>query len=225
MGKIIFNLVFFFLNIKNFAISLFASPVFWRSGLMEIKSSKIQKKTRLIAPYAIYSTSIDEGTYLSTNSRVSFTEIGKYCSIGPNFYCGYGIHPTNGISTHPAFYSTNQQAGFTFSNKNLIEERKLIKIGNDVFIGMNVTVLDGVTISDGAIIGAGAIVSKDIPPYSIAVGNPIQIIKYRFSKEIIADLLEIKWWDLEPKNLKLLNNYFFDIEKFIEKIKEMKSKK
>lgn len=221
----IYYLKCFFFNIKNFVISLFASRIFWRSGLVEIMSSKIQKKTRLIAPYAIYGSSIDEGTYLSTNSRVSFTEIGKYCSIGPNFYCGYGIHPTNGVSTHPAFYSIYKQAGFTFSNNNLIEERKLIKIGNDVFIGMNVTVLDGITISDGAIIGAGATVSKNIPPYAIAVGNPIQIIKYRFSEEVIEQLLEIKWWDLDEKNLKLVNNYFFDIEKFIEKIKEIKSKK
>ena len=223
MGKIIFHLKIFCVNIINLVVSLLKHQIFWSQSLLEIMSSKIQKKTRLIAPYTIYNSSIAEGTYIASNSKVSFTEIGKYCSIGPNFFCGYGVHPANGISTHPAFYSLNEQAGFTFADKNLIEERKLISIGNDVFIGMNVTVLDGVSISDGAIIGAGAIVSKDIPPYAIAVGNPIKIIKYRFSKDIIENLMEIKWWDLDHSNLKLVNEYFYDIEKFIQKVKEIKT--
>jgi galactoside O-acetyltransferase len=47
-----------------------------------------------------------------------------------------------------------------------------------------VTVLDGVTIGEGSIIGAGAVVSKDIPPYSIAVGVPAKVIKHRVANVI-----------------------------------------
>lgn len=52
-------------------------------------------------------------------------------------------------------------------------------IGSDVWIGANCTILGGVTIGDGAVIGAGSVVTKDIPSYAIAVGNPAKVIKYR----------------------------------------------
>lgn len=180
-------------------------------------NSKIHPKAKLFPPFSIRNCIIDEGTYIANNAVISLTNIGKYCSIGPNFNCGWGIHPTNGISTSPIFYSTKEQCGYTFSKEDKIEEKKLITIGNDVFIGMNVTVLDGVNIGDGAIIGAGAVVSKDIPPYAIAVGSPIQIKKYRFDENTIDKLLKIRWWDFERENLQDVEKYFFDIDTFIKK--------
>jgi acetyltransferase-like isoleucine patch superfamily enzyme len=53
------------------------------------------------------------------------------------------------------------------------------KIGSDVWLGANVTVLGGVTIGDGCVVGAGAVVTKDLPPYSISVGVPAQVVKMR----------------------------------------------
>lgn len=158
---------------------------------------------------------IGDYSYLSDNAVVSNTTIGKFCSIGPNFLCGWGVHPTNGISTSPVFYS--KDAEFTFSKTNKIEEHPHISIGNDVFIGANVTVLEGVTIGDGAIIGAGAVVSKDIPPYVVAVGAPIRIIRNRMSDEQIEAMQRIKWWDFKDENLKDVESMFFDIDKFIAK--------
>lgn len=180
-------------------------------------NSKVDDLAKLMPPYKISNAEIEVGTYLAPNSTVSVTRIGKYCSIGPNFLCGWGIHPTNGISTSPMFYSTIQQNGRTLSSVNKIEERKKIIIGNDVFIGANVTVLDGVTIGDGAIIGAGAVVSKDIPPYAIAVGCPIKVIKYRFSQDQIDRLLKIKWWEFNGEKLNDVEKYFFDVESFLDK--------
>lgn len=54
---------------------------------------------------------------------------------------------------------------------------------------------DGVKIGDGAVIGSGAIVTRDIPPYAIAVGVPAKVIKYRFPEETVNRLLKIRWWD------------------------------
>ncbi|MVF12932.1 transacetylase [Ketobacter sp. MCCC 1A13808] len=54
-----------------------------------------------------------------------------------------------------------------------------IVIGSDVWIGANCVVLSGVEIGNGAVIGAGSVVTKDIPCYAIAVGNPAAPIKYR----------------------------------------------
>ncbi|MBA4495303.1 acyltransferase [Paenactinomyces guangxiensis] len=51
-----------------------------------------------------------------------------------------------------------------------------VRIGNHVMIGANTTVLPGVVIGDHAVIGAGSVVTKDVPPYTFAAGNPIRFI-------------------------------------------------
>lgn len=174
---------------------------------------KLGKNVR-IEPVALLSDiEIDDYSYLSANALVSNTSIGKFCSIGPNFFCGWGVHPTHGISTSPVFYSS--KAKFTFSKEDKIDEHPHISIGNDVFIGANVTVLEGVTIGDGAVIGAGAVVSKDIPPYAIAVGTPIQIKKYRFEDAQIKALQKIQWWNFTEEQLREVEKRFFDVEGFI----------
>lgn len=187
----------------------------------KIKSSLKINGAILRNPVIDFTTStIGKGSYVSCNSCISYTEIGKYCSIGPNFLCGWGIHPLEGISTSPCFYSTHKQNGMTYSKTDKIEERKTITIGNDVFIGANVTVLDGVTIGDGAVIGTGAVVTKDIPPYAIAVGVPAKITKYRFSSEIITKLKQIKWWNWDDEKLKNVEEMFFNVEEFVKKYGE-----
>lgn len=208
-------------------IPVLSQPVIRKWKTTGYYLSRITKKntdeghhTRIDFPYDMRDVTIGDYTYISVNSCISLTDIGKFCSIGPNFFCGWGIHPTDGISTSPLFYST--KGPNSFCNENKIEDRKKITIGNDVFIGANVTVLDGVTIGDGAIIGAGTVVSKDIPPYAIAVGSPIQIIKYRFDKETIRKLLEIRWWNFEENELIELNNRFFNVDAIIKDHQKLK---
>lgn len=198
-------------------LNILNKKIDWDSLTNVIYDSEIGKHTKLYSPYQIYSSTIGDYSYTAAHSYISITEIGKFCSIGPHLLCGYGIHPTDGLSTAPMFFSSWKQNGLTLSQQNKIEEREKIIIGNDVWIGSNVTILDGVTIGDGAIIGAGAVVSKDIPPYAIAVGCPIRIIRYRFTPEKIDALLKIKWWDFDEKHLADVEKYFYDIDKFIEK--------
>lgn len=189
----------------------------------------IQEKTylgnnvKVYPPSRLSNSIIGSYSYVSENSVINNAVIGKFCSIGANFMAGRGMHPTSAVSTHPMFYSTAQQNGISLCHSNTFEEFKPINIGNDVFIGMNVTVLDGVSIGDGAIIGAGAVVSKDIPPYAIAVGNPIQILKYRFDSDTIGTLRKLKWWDFPKDQLNIIEKHFFDVEAFIKVVKEKKS--
>jgi acetyltransferase-like isoleucine patch superfamily enzyme len=57
----------------------------------------------------------------------------------------------------------------------------LITISDDVWIGANCVVTAGVTIGKHAVIGAGSVVTKDVPPYSVSVGNPARVVKlYNF---------------------------------------------
>jgi acetyltransferase-like isoleucine patch superfamily enzyme len=195
--------------------NLFNENIYWK--LSTDFNIKDKSKVKLNKPFSISNSTIGDYTYVAMNSMILNTVIGKFCSIGPNLFCGWGIHPVNGISTNPMFYSTKLQNGISLTITNKIEEMKSIKIGNDVFIGANVTILDGIEIGDGAIIGAGAVVSKNIPPYSIAVGSPIQIIKKRFDEVTISKLLKVKWWDWEEEKLKKIEENFFDIKAFLDK--------
>jgi acetyltransferase-like isoleucine patch superfamily enzyme len=56
-----------------------------------------------------------------------------------------------------------------------------ICIKDDVWIGGNVNIVAGVTIGRGAVIGAGSVVTRDIPPYAIAVGSPARVVKSRLA--------------------------------------------
>jgi len=163
------------------------------------------------------------GSYIATNSVIRYAKIGRFTAIGDNVRTGLGIHPTNGfVSIHPAFFSKEKQAGFTFTDAQLFDEHKYIdleerytcNIGNDVWIGNNVLILDGITIGNGAIIAAGAVVTKDVPPYAIYAGVPGKLIKKRFQEDEILKLLEIRWWDWSFEKIKEYSPMFIDIESF-----------
>lgn len=173
------------------------------------------KQCKVSYPHFIQNSQIGDYTYISRNSTISNTNIGKFCSIGPNLVSGWGLHPTNGISTHPMFYSSKKQNGISLSSNDKYIENKRVNIGNDVFIGANVFVLDGVTVGDGAVIGAGTVVVKDIPPYAIVVGNPAKVIKYRFDHEVISTFLKMEWWNFNEEKIKDVERYFFEINTFI----------
>ena len=148
------------------------------------------------------------GTYIGANSYIVNTQIGRYCSIASNVRTVNGIHPTKEfVSTHPAFFSTAGQAGFTYVKDNKFNEHKYIDesrklsicIENDVWIGDNVLILEGIHIGNGAIVGAGAVVTKDVEPYSINVGVPAKKIGYRFEREQIHFLNYFKWWNKDEE--------------------------
>lgn len=75
-------------------------------------------------------------------------------------------------------------------------------IGNDVWIGYEAVILSGVTIGDGAIIGTRAVVTEDVPPYTIVGGIPAKPIRRRFSEEMIARLMDLRWWDWPEEKIK-----------------------
>ena len=84
--------------------------------------------TRVVSPSRVLNAKIGKGTYVSVNTKIFNTTIGKFCSIGPNFLCGWGIHPANGLSTSPYFYSTAKQNGDTLAKEDLFKEREQITL-------------------------------------------------------------------------------------------------
>ncbi len=141
-------------------------------------------------------------------------KVGAFCSFGADvqIFLG-GEHRVDWATMYPFSYLWESAADFTGHPATKGD----VVIGNDVWIGYRVIILSGVTIGDGAVIGAGAVVTKDVPPYGIAAGNPARLIKKRFDDETIRRLLNVAWWDWEDdkieKYLPLLLNQ--EIEKFL----------
>ena len=178
-------------------------------------NTKLGRNTKVYPPFFLHNVQLGDYSYVAKNCTITRCVIGKFCSIGPNFCCGLGLHPTNGVSTAPMFYSIAKQNGVTLCKENKTEEFKQTVIGNDVFVGANVTVIDGVRIGDGAVIGAGAVVVDDIPPYAVAVGVPAKVVKYRFDEATVKTLLEKQWWTGTNEDLHNVERHFWDIESFI----------
>jgi acetyltransferase-like isoleucine patch superfamily enzyme len=121
--------------------------------------------------------------------------IGRYCSFGPGVRLFPRNHPTDLPSTHPYFYD----AGFGYSGEDRVSDGTLT-IGHDVWLGAGVLVTPGCrSIGTGAIAGAGAVVTRDVPPYSIVVGNPARILRLRFPESLVSRLLASQWWQHSPQ--------------------------
>ena len=121
--------------------------------------------------------------------------IGKFCQIaaGVEFVMNGANHQMNAVSTFP-FYTLE---GWKMNPPDASDMpfKGDTVIGNDVWIGQNATILPGVHIGDGAIIGANSVVGSNVEPYSIVVGNPAEVTRYRFDKDLTELLLKFKWWD------------------------------
>ncbi|MFE4072839.1 CatB-related O-acetyltransferase [Peribacillus sp. YIM B13477] len=172
----------------------------------------------------ISNSKIGYGSYIGSESNLNNTLIGRYCSIGETVKVIAGRHPTKTfVSTHPAFFSTSKQAGFTYVEKTSFEEHKYpdqdktfsVIIGNDVWIGADVKILEGVNIGDGVVIATGAVVINDLEPYSIYGGVPAKKIGERFSEFEKRFLLKYKWWDKDKEWIEKNALSFSDIDTFI----------
>lgn len=160
-------------------------------------------------------SSIGDFSYISDGSVISETEMGKFCSIGPNVRIAPGKHPTHTfVSTHPAIYSNPDYCMKNFQTKDYHNPKRNVIIGNDVWICANAVIADGVTVGDGAIIAANAVVNSDVEPYSIVGGIPATFIRKRFKDEQINVLNGSKWWDQSLDWIEKNSDIFLDIEDY-----------
>lgn len=162
---------------------------------------------------SLFRAKIDAYTIIHKQASVITSTIGSYCTIHNAVEMGLGVHDIHTLSSSPAFVvNANFPPPFTTIRrlscvqKETLEETNQITIGNDVSIGSHTLIVGNVTIGTGAVINAGSVITHDVPPYAIVSGsgggkNSHGIIKgYRFKDEVIADLLELKWWKYDlPK--------------------------
>lgn len=167
----------------------------FHAGVYIDKCSKIGKWVTLFRNVRVLRSRIGDHTFVQENSILNRTEVGKFCSIARDVTIGLGQHPTDYVSTHPAFYSNSQPIMKTFCNNNRYQPFGKTEVGHDVWIGQNALIKDGITIGSGAVISAGAVVIRDVPDYALVAGVPAKIRKIRFDIRTIEKLLDIQWWN------------------------------
>ncbi|WP_265495711.1 CatB-related O-acetyltransferase [Providencia heimbachae] len=148
------------------------------------------------------------------------TVIGRYCSIASGVKVMGGHHPYHRFTTSKLTYKKDYEAiaskqGGEWKANPYDTNIGSPVIGNDVWIADGVVIKGNIKVGNGAVIAANSVVTKDIPPYAIVAGIPAKVIKYRFTNDVIAELLKLKWWDYKFTDLPD-NQYSDDINYFIE---------
>ena len=115
--------------------------------------------------YCDYGKHIEVGknffaNYNCTLIDVAKIKIGDNCQMAPNVAIYTAGHPVRPVSRNSAY-----------------EYGKEVTIGDNVWIGGNVVICPGVRIGDNVVIGAGSVVTRDIPDWSVAAGNPCRVLR------------------------------------------------
>ena len=221
LGKLILPLQI--ISIITRIVGFFLQNVKSQAGVIFDPRNQFEGKNILLKNTRVYKSKVGKYTYISSNSLISRTSIGRYSSIGNWVQTGIGRHPTDFVSTHPLFHSStlsnslgfdSYDIGEKYETHKILDSGYYVDIGSDVWIGDRVLIMDGITIGDGAIIGAGSIVTRNISPYEIVVGVPAKHLRYRFLPDQINFLLSFKWWNKDEQWIKNNSNLFTDINNF-----------
>lgn len=138
-----------------------------------------------------------------------YFDYGVFTSVGENFYANYNltildccpVKIGNNVFIGPNCSLLTPMHGFLPSDRNLrrrengelydLEYAKPITIGNDCWLCGNVVICGGVTVGEGCVIGAGSVVTRDLPPYSLAVGNPAKVVRKITEKDAFKNKPEL----------------------------------
>lgn len=156
-----------------------------------------------IDPQAI----IGRRTRINAASHIGKCTIGSYCAIGGRLVVRSSNHDMRFLNLQGFAQHKFLRAKVPVTGK----DKGDVEIGHGVWIGDSVIVLPGAKIGNGAVIGAGAVVTKPIPDYAIAVGNPAKVVKFRYPEEVRDALAGVNWWQWDSEKIKQ-NRWLFETD-------------
>lgn len=145
---------------------------------------------------------IGRGTRINEPSYLEPCTIGCYCAIGGRLVVRSANHRMQFLNIEEDLQVR------TLGASSVLGPREWVTIGNGVWIGDSVFVAPGVHIGDGAIIGGGSVVTRDVPAYAVAAGNPARFIRWRYPEPVIAELAGFEWWLWDEDRLRRNRDLF-----------------
>ena len=182
-----------------------------------VRDSSLGAWTQIAEGVHFADSSLGDYSYIMQHSQVIYAQIGKFCSIASFVRLNPGNHPLERPTSHHMTYRARAYGLADQDDDDFFAWRRAhpVTIGHDVWIGHNATIMPGVSIGNGAAIGAGAVVTRDVPPYMIAVGVPAKILRPRFERHVIEQLQATQWWDWSRQELEERFMDFRDLERFL----------
>lgn len=164
-----------------------------------VEHSSLADHIKLERNNQIVYSSMGRFSYTGANTVIKNAAIGKFNSISWNVSIGGNTHDLDHITTHSFIFYPKWNMG---GNGNWRSASEKCATGHDVWIGSNAIILRGVAVGNGAVIGAGSVVTKDVPPYSIVVGNPARVLRMRCDESLVDRLEKLQWWDMSEEVIK-----------------------
>jgi len=193
-------------------------------GLVYISDDSVFEEQKIARRITQKLNTMDRSDFDSIRKTIRelFGKIGENSLVNPPFYCDYGTHIEIGKNFFANYNCTMLDVGMIRigdnvqmapnvaiytaghpvhpATRNTMYEYGIdVTIGDNVWVGGNVVICPGVTIGANSVIGAGSVVTKDVPEWCVAAGNPARVIrkiteedrnKYFAGKEIDAEALE-----------------------------------
>jgi acetyltransferase-like isoleucine patch superfamily enzyme len=171
MLKMLGRIIYYIRKINNRLVSIYQLSLF----------KSIGKNSGLSGPgyfsrNIVIGDNVSIGTdsiFLSSNANII---IGNNVMFGPHVIIVTGNHRIDVVGE----YMINVREKISENDQDVVIE-------DDVWIGAGVIILKGVTIGEGSVVGAGSVVTKNIPPYSISVGNKEHKVYQRFNEQQIVE--------------------------------------
>ncbi len=170
----------------------------------QVVECELGRFTEVGARTRMLESAMGDYSYIVQDGEITYSRIGKFCSIASHVRINPGNHPMWRPSQSHFTYRSSRYWEDAEDDAEIFEWRQsqIVEIGHDVWIGHGAVILAGRSIGTGSVIAAGAVVTADVAPYTIVAGVPAKPVRRRFTEQQAHAIESVAWWDWSHEDLR-----------------------